>query len=200
MAVFIDGALTYSAVIPIGAKNVTNDLAVGLRVSLETAEKIKLLISENNPKTKKEEGDEIDLEELGIPEIKKVSKKTLAEGIIRPRLNEIFSMVKLELERENLVNRTPSGVIITGGGAGTVGILEAAKRTLFLPARIGKPKGVSGLVDEILEPAYATVVGLVLYGTHLPVENSLTSISKRIKLPTKGLLGKLVSVVKDLLP
>lgn len=200
IAVFIDGSLSYSSVIPIGAKNVTNDLAIGLRVSLEAAEKIKLLLSDSAKNPKKDESDELDLEELGLAELKKVSKKTLTEGIIRPRLNEIFSMVRLELEKEEIMNRTPSGVVVTGGGAETIGCLESAKRTLLLPARLGKPRGVTGLVDDILEPSYAASVGLVLYGARYPTQEALTSFAKKIKLPTKGLAGKLVGLIKDLLP
>jgi len=199
LSVFIEGAPIYSSVIPIGAKNVTNDLAIGLRVSLEDAEKIKLLLSDEK-KTKKEDGDELDLAELGLPDIKKISKKTLVEGIIKPRLNEIFSMVKLELDRESLGNRVPSGIVVTGGGASTVGILESAKRITLLSARIGKPQGLTGLIDDIIDPSYATVTGLALCGARLDVQEPLTTFAKRIKLPTKGMLGKFFGVIKDLLP
>ncbi len=197
---FIEGSLAYSSVFPIGAKNVSNDLAIGLRVSLESAEKIKLALSQVNPKNQEEETDDMDLEKLGVPDVKKVSKKTLTEGIIRPRLNEIFTMVRLELERENLLARVPSGAVLTGGGAETVGALESAKRMLSLPVRIGKPKGIGGLVDDIITPAFATPVGLVLYGSKIPGEEPLTSFTKRIKLPAKGTIDRLIEVVKDLLP
>ncbi len=199
LCVFIDGAPIYSSVIPIGAKNVTNDLAIGLRVSLEAAEKIKLLLSDEKA-VKKEDGDELDLSQLGLPDIKKISKKTLIEGIIKPRLNEIFSMVKLELDREGLGNRVPSGVIITGGGALTIGVLDSAKRITLLSARIGKPQGLTGLIDDIIDPSYATVAGLALYGAISDVSLPLTSFAKRIKLPTKGIVGKLFGIIKDLLP
>src|SRR3989339_1478612 len=199
LCVFIDGAPIYSSVIPIGAKNVTNDLAIGLRVSLEAAEKIKLLLSDEKS-AKKEDGDELDLSQLGLPDIKKISKKTLIEGIIKPRLNEIFSMVKLELDREGLGNRVPSGVIITGGGALTIGVLDSAKRITLLSARIGKPQGLTGLIDDIIDPSYATVAGLALYGARSDVSLPLTSFAKRIKLPTKGIVGKLFGIIKDLLP
>ena len=199
LCVFIDGAPIYSSVIPIGAKNVTNDLAIGLRVSLEAAEKIKLLLSDEK-KIKKEDGDELDLAELGLSDIKKISKKTLVEGIIKPRLNEIFSMVKLELDRESLGNRVPSGIIVTGGGASTVGILESAKRITLLSARIGKPFGLTGLIDDIIDPSYATVTGLAFFGARNEVQEPLTTFAKRMKLPTKGMLGKFFSVIKDLLP
>ncbi len=198
LCVFIDGAPIYSSVIPIGAKNVTNDLAIGLRVSLEDAEKIKLLLSDEK-RVKKEE-DELDLAELGLSDIKKISKKTLVEGIIKPRLNEIFSMVKLELDRESLGNRVPSGIVVTGGGASTVGIFESAKRITLLSARIGKPQGLTGLIDDIIDPSYATVAGLAFFGARNEVQEPLTTFAKRIKLPTKGMLGKFFGVIKDLLP
>jgi len=200
ICVFTEGSPTYSSVIPVGAKNVTNDLAIGLRVSLESAERIKLLLSAIDKKAKKDEMDELDLSDIDLPELRKISKKTLTEGIIKPRLNEIFTMVRLELEKEGLSNRVPSGVIITGGGALTVGCLESAKRSTLLPARIGKPQGLSGLVDDIIDPAYATVAGLIIYGIKNPSQEVLTSFAKRIKLPTKGLMGKFVGMIKDLLP
>jgi cell division protein FtsA len=198
VAAFVDGSLAYSGVIPIGAKNVTNDLAIGLRVSLETAEKIKLALSAK--KKTEEESDEMELENLGITEIKKISKKTLLEGIIRPRLNEIFTMVRIELEKENLIRRIPSGAVITGGGALTAGAIDSAKRMLSLPVRLGMPAGVSGLIDDIISPPFATSVGTLLYGAGEIPEQTLTSFAKKIKLPSSGLIGKLINNIRDLLP
>lgn len=203
VAAFIDGALTYSGVIPIGARNVTNDLAIGLRVSLETAEKIKVALSSESKKKKTsvgEDSDEMSLEDLGVSESKRVSKKTLTEGIIRPRLNEIFSMVRLELDKADLLNRIPSGVVITGGGAETVGVTDSAKRVLSLPVRVGKPKGVGGLIDDIINPSYAVPVGLILYGARSEPYEALTSFTKKLKLPSGGIAGKLIDTVKELLP
>lgn len=202
IAAYVDGALCYSGVIPVGAKNVTNDLAIGLRVTLETAEKIKIALSKKKIKTE-EESDEMDLVGLGVTEVTKISKKTLLEGIIRPRLNEIFTMVRLELDREGLTNRIPSGAIITGGGAETAGVIDSAKRMLSLPVRIGIPKGVGGLIDDIMSPAFATTIGLLIYGAkNTRNTENLTSFAKKIKLPMKvsGVFGKIVSMVRDLLP
>lgn len=199
VAAYIEGSLAYSGVIPVGAKNVTNDLAIGLRVSLETAEKIKIALSATK-KMNGEDSDEMDLDKLGITEIKKISKKTLLEGIIRPRLNEIFTMVKIGLEREGIINRIPSGAIITGGGAETAGVIDSAKRMLSLPVRVGIPKGVGGLIDDIMMPSFATSVGLLLYGARdIPNEN-LTSFAKKIKLPSSGIFNKLIDSIKNLLP
>lgn len=202
IAAYVDGSIAYSGVIPVGAKNVTNDLAIGLRVSLETAEKIKLSLSARKKKDV-EESDEMDLESLGVTEIKKISKKTLSEGIIRPRLNEIFTMVRIELEKEGLASRIPAGAIVTGGGAGTIGVLESAKRMMSLPVRLGNPRGVGGLIDDIMNPSFSTAIGLLLYGAReIPAPENLTSFSKKIKLSGKnlGIFGKLISSVKDLLP
>jgi len=199
---FVDGSLAYSGVIPIGARNVTNDLAIGLRVSLETSEKIKIALSDVK-KTRKgdsADSDQLDLAALQITELRKVSKKTLTEGIIKPRLNEIFTMVKLELDKVNLSTRVPSGVIVTGGGAETVGVLESAKRMLSLPVRLGKPKGIGGLIDDIITPAFAAPVGLIMYGATAEPTESITSFARRIKLPTKGIAGKFISTIRDLLP
>lgn len=204
IAVFKDGSLVYSGVIPIGSKNVTNDLAIGLRVSLESAEKIKIVLSDEGKKRKTKrttpESDQLELSKLGISETKKVSRKTLIEGIIRPRLNEIFTMVRLQLEKEELSTKIPSGAIVCGGGAETIGAEDAAKRMLSLPARIGKPKGVGGLIDDIINPTWATPVGLILYGATQGPEDNLASIARRFKLPSKGVAGKLFDTVRDLLP
>lgn len=203
LAAFVDGALTYSATIPIGARNVTNDMAIGLRVSLDTAEKIKLKLSEK-PKGKEVDtkNDQIDLTEEG-GEIKKVSKRTLVEGIIRPRLNEIFTMVRLDLEKAGLINKIPSGAVLTGGGALTVGIMDSAKRVLALPVRIGEPSGVGGLIDDIMNPSFSTSIGLILYATKNQTDMSAPVSTRKIALPKAnvgGIFGKVMDTVKDLLP
>lgn len=217
VAIFVDGALSYSSVIPIGAINITKDLAAGLRISLESAEKIKLALAvppkapalaeeEEHTRGKKQmEEDVFDLTRLGLPEeMKSVSKKTLIEGIIRPRLNEICTMVGLEIKRSGFGGMTPSGIVITGGGAKTVGAVESARRNLAMPVHVGMPMHVRGLIDEIMTPAYAAGVGLLLYGAGAKKgESSLSfgSISKigqRIQI--KGVAGKVIDLIKSFLP
>jgi len=109
-------------------------------------------------------------------------------------------MVRIELEKSKLVNRVPSGVIITGGGAETVGAQNSAKRMLSLPVRIGKPRGVSGLVDDIMVPAFATPIGLILYGAAQEPKDRFSPFGKRLRLPTKGIAGKIIESIRDLLP
>lgn len=218
VAIFIDGALSYSSVIPIGAINVTKDLAAGLRISLESAEKIKLLLGqppktpalpqeeEDRPKPgRPDKADEMEVANLGLPEeLKTISKKTLIEGIIKPRFNEIFTMVGLEIKRSGFGGMTPSGVVLTGGGADTVGATEAARRNLAMPVHVGIPKRVSGLIDEIMTPGYATGVGLLLHGGKFEKADTGTmfsgigKIGERIQF--KGLAGKMVDLVKSFLP
>lgn len=220
VAIFIEGALSYSSVIPIGAINITKDIAAGLRISLESAEKIKIVLSQA-PKTpmlpedgqdgpsKKKPGDvkddEIDLSHLGLPEeMRSVSKKTLIDGIVRPRLNEIFTMVGLEIKRSGFGGMTPSGIVLTGGGAMTVGAIDAARRNLAMPVHIGIPGKISGLIDEITSPAYAASVGLLLYGAQTGKAegggglSSLTRLGSRIQV--KGIAGKVIDLVKSFLP
>ncbi len=176
ISIYIDGSQAFSGVLPIGARHITNDLAIGLRISLESAEKVKLFLSkpvkkvlrfdegEGEPKEKKP-NDEVDLASLGLPEqLSKVSQKTLIDGIIRPRLNEIFTMVGLEIKKSGFGGQTPSGLVITGGGARTVGAVDCAKRMLAMPVRIGQPMNIKGIIDEIQDSPYSTVIGLSIYG------------------------------------
>ncbi len=197
ISVYVEGAVAYSSVLPIGARHITNDLAIGLRVSLESAEKIKLFLSKAPKKiTRYEEdekprerdkriADEIDLSSLNLPEdIRKVSQKTLVDGIIRPRMNEIFTMIGIELKKSGWVGQTPAGLVVTGGGAKTVGIVESAKRVLAMPVRVGYPNDLKGIIDEAQDAPFAAAVGLVLYGSKLE-----TSQSSPFNLKFPGIKG-----------
>ena len=163
LSIYVDGALSYSSSIPIGARHISNDIAVGLRVSLDSAEKIKIFLSKSLNGKKKVS--QINLNELDLPEnLTEVSLKTLVDGIVAPRLEEIFKLIFEEIEKSELGQQIPSGLVITGGGALTIGMLETGKRVVGLPIRLGFPEKVSGLVDEIMDPQYSTTVGLLLYG------------------------------------
>jgi len=214
ISIYVEGSVAYSSVLPIGARHITNDLAIGLRISLESAEKIKLFLS-RDPKQKTEGFeehtresriiDEIDLSSLSLPEdIRKVSQKTLIEGIIRPRLNEIFTMIGIEIKRSGFGGLTPAGMVITGGGAKTVGAGNAAKRVLAMPVRIGTPVNIKGIIDEIEgSPSFATVVGLAMYGATVDVTSSLPFGISLPKLPLFGLnkiFSKILGIAKSFMP
>ncbi len=214
VAIWVDGALSYSSVLPMGARNVTNDIAVGLRVSLESAEKIKLLLgqipkalpvvaSEGEVKSHKLP-DELDLSALNLPEdLKKISRKTLMDGIIKDRLLEMFVYVGQEIQKSGFGGMTPSGVVITGGGALTAGIIEACRQRLAMPCRVGSAIGqtelygqtspLSGLTDEITGPQFSTVIGLIQFGLQRPINlrTKRGSGQSQFSLPNLGGFGKM---------
>ncbi|OGD86872.1 cell division protein FtsA [Candidatus Curtissbacteria bacterium RIFCSPHIGHO2_01_FULL_41_11] len=209
ICIFTEGAPVYCSVLPVGARNVTNDLAIGLRISLESAEKIKLLLSKppklavepdekGEPKEKKE-ADTLDLTNLNIEEdLRLVSKKTLVDGIMKPRLREILNMIKIEIQKSGLSGLTPSGVVLTGGGAQTNGLAELAKQELGMPVRIAVPSNITGLVDEVNSSSFASSVGLVVYGSQFKQEDVRLPIVGRIEI--KNVVTKGLGWIKNLLP
>ncbi len=162
LAVYEEGDLLYTAVLPIGSMHVTNDIAIGLRTSIETAEKIKVSFGHASPK---EIGktEEIDLSKLDSEETQKTSRQHVAE-IIEARLEEIFEHVNEELKKIDRAGKLPSGVVLTGGGSKLPGILEFAKKELKLPVSLGRPQNIITVIDRVDDPAFATAVGLVLWG------------------------------------
>ncbi|MDP3724011.1 MAG: cell division protein FtsA [bacterium] len=209
MVIFVEGAPAYSSVLPVGARNITNDIAVGLRVSLETAEKIKLELSKPPDQAMEEAGastvsrlrekDMLDLSHLGAEaDLRRISRKTLTEGIIRPRIEEIFTFIQLEIQKSGFAGTTPSGIVMTGGGSSSYGLVELGRRQIGMQVRIGVPSGMTGLVDEILTPAYSTPVGLVLYAGGLLSKEGGRSPFPRIQLG--GVMGKGMDWLKNLLP
>jgi cell division protein FtsA len=217
VVVFVDGAVAYSAVVPVGARHITSDLAVGLRVSLESAEKIKQYLGQKSkmpalPSTDRDEkshsaglrnkGEVLDFKAIGIPEElpKNVTKESVVNSIIRPRVREIFELVGKEVKKSGFGSQTPSGLVICGGGALTTGLLEQAKYVLGFPARLGKPEGLQGLTDEIDSPIYATAAGLITYGAHMGGggDTRMPVLSKG--LPLKGMVQRGLDILKSFLP
>lgn len=219
ISIFVDGSICYSSVLPIGARHITNDLAIGLRISLESAEEIKLFLSKTFDKKKQkilnpeeeettreamDKGDEIDLSVLGLnEEVRKVSKKTLIDGIIKPRLNELFTMIGLEIKKSGYGGKTPAGLVVTGGGSKTIGVSESAKRMLAMPVRIGIPQGLKGIIDEIEDPSFAASVGLIVYASKtdiqapLPFGISLPSLSG---FKFNRVFSKVIEFIKSFIP
>lgn len=212
VVVFVDGSVAYSSVVPIGARHITSDMTVGLRVSLESAEKIKLFLGKSQKQAaqayeqpgqdaKRKEDENLDIKALGLEEdIAKISRKAVVDGIIRPRLQEIFKYVAKEIKKSGFGTQIPSGLVICGGGAQTVGVLDQAKYIVGFPARVGKIEGLGGLVDEIDSPAYAVAAGLILYGATAGGEDKLKIPIFSGTLPLKGLLQKGIDLVKSFLP
>lgn len=208
LAIFVEGALSYSASIPIGAKHITNDLAVGLRVSLESAEKIKLFFSKHakviQESLKKKTSDQIDLQKIGIPEtLQNISPKAILDGVIGPRIEEIYNLIGEELKKSGYYKQIPSGLILTGGGALNIGMIEMGKKILGLPIRVGTPEKATGLVDEIMDPQYATTIGLIFYGKSNIIEGQQTNkdFDKILKnFSMNNAFGKVKDFIKQFLP
>lgn len=194
--VFEEGNLITCGVIPIGSTHITNDIAIGLRTNIEIADAIKLKYGYALP-DKIGEKEEINLNKMDKNEEGVASIKYVAE-IIEARLNEIFLMIKDNLREIGRDGTLPAGIVLTGGGARTEGIIELAKNTMCLPAQIGKPVlEISGLVDKIDDPVYATSIGLMLWGKDKIGGGS----SFDFDVPgLTGIIGKVRSVFKNFLP
>lgn len=198
---YIEGSPIFSTVLPIGAKYITNDLAVGLRVRMEDAENIKIKLSDEyrfRQQTHQDKQDEeFDVSEFNL-EAESIPKKVLYR-IIDARLEEIFSLIALEVSKSNLKGKLPAGVVVTGGGALTAGVERIVSSILKTPVRIGSPTGVTGLIDEIQGPQSAAAVGAVLYGAELYRSGTLLSYERRSgNISNK--FGSLLSKLKSFLP
>ncbi len=218
VVMFVDGAIAYSSVIPLGGRHVTSDLAVGLRISLESAEKVKQALGKIPKKpimpedrdlnhhdeksvARKKEEETLDLRSMGlVEEIEKISKKTVVDSIIKPRLQEIFKYVGKEIKKSGFGVQTPAGLVITGGGALTVGALEQAKYILGFPARIGEIEGFVGLTDEIDSPIFATAAGLIIYGVKTLESGEINLPVLGKGLPIRAVTQKVSDLIKSFLP
>lgn len=200
ITVFSESSPVFSTVIPIGANNVTNDLAIGLRFSLDDAEKVKLRLSKVVESKKYD--DEVELSHFGITtdEKKKISIQTAVSGIIKPRLEEIFSLIFEQIENSGFGQSIPAGIVLTGGGSQTINAKEICSKSIPLPLRIATPPKVGGIVDDILNPAYTSSVGLLMYCLDENKKGNISSPSKIPKVSFGGLFGKIKSLLEPLLP
>ena len=162
LAIFAQGGIRHTAVLGIGGNHVTNDIAVGLRTPIPEAELIKIRYGSAS-RDRVQEEETLDVASVGGRPPRKVSRQLLTD-IIEPRVEEIFSLIRREILRAGYGDLIPAGVVLTGGTSLLEGITDVAERILGMPARVGTPQGVSGLVDIVHSPIYATGVGLTLYG------------------------------------
>jgi len=163
MAVFEEGDLQHLAILPLGGINITNDLAIGLRTDLDVAEKVKLQAVKlgKSKEKKKDFAIKHHKEELTF-------KTKEIDEIVEARLDEIFEMIDAELKKIRRSGQLPGGAVLVGGTAKMEGIIDFAKSRLRLPARVSTPHNVSGLVDKVTVPEFATAVGLMLEDLQKP--------------------------------
>ena len=162
IAIFKEGAIQHTSVIPIAGDQVTNDIAISLRTPTSSAEEIKVkygyALAQLAPPD-----DYIEVQGVGDRPSKRMASQTLAE-VIEPRYEELFGLIREELNRSGLEEIIAGGVVLTGGSSKIRGSVELAEEVFHLPVRVGKPQKVQGLKEVVSNPTYATAVGLLLYG------------------------------------
>lgn len=161
MAVYEEGELLHVAVLPVGASHITNDIAIGLRTSIDVAEQVKLqygsaLANDINKK------DQIDLSAIDKDEEGMVSRRHVAE-IIEARAEEVFYIIEKELKKINRSALLPAGAVLVGGGACMQGMVDLSKNILALPAQTGFPRELSGLTEKVDNPTFSVCVGVILW-------------------------------------
>jgi cell division protein FtsA len=175
IAVFLDGAIRHTTVIPIGGDHLTNDLVVGLRTSAREADQLKrkygsCMVSLVSP------DEQIEVPSVGGRPPRPMPRQVMAQ-ILEPRMEELYEMIKAELQRSGYQELVAAGIVLTGGSSLLEGTVDLAEEMFDMPVRIGRPQGVGGLVDVVSSPIYATGVGLILYacryrGSRTPVRKS----------------------------
>jgi cell division protein FtsA len=189
-AIFYDGAIRHTGVVGLGGKNVTNDIAIGLRTPVDRAEEIKRLYG--CAMSSLVDSDEtIEVPGVGGRETKQISRNVLA-SIIEPRVEEILSLTLQEMKKSNHFDLLTTGVVLTGGGSLMQGIVELAERILDVPVRTGKPVGIEGLEEMTSSPIYCTGVGLILFGWEQMKQGKSGG-----RLQAKGLFRKMRNILSQ---
>lgn len=197
LTVFEEGDTIHTGVLPVGSIHITNDLAIGLRISIDLAEKLKLGYGSALP-DEIDKKEVINLSKLNEGEEGIVSRRYLSE-IIQARLNEIFDLVNKELKKIDRQGLLPAGLVMVGGGSKIPGLVDLAKDRLGLPSQIGSPINLNGIIDRVDDPSFATAVGLVLWG----MDEEERGIQKKAFLPflkTGSPFSKIFRWLKTFLP
>ena len=176
IAVFNDGAIKHTAVIPIAGDQVTNDIAIAMRTPTQYAEEIKIkyacaLRQLTNP------DEVIEVPSVGDRPPRRLARQTLAE-VVEPRYEELMTLILAELRRSGYENLIASGVVLTGGSSKMEGVVELAEEVFHMPVRLGEPQHVTGLIDVVRNPIHATGVGLLIYGHLSGQSNQLNNFSR----------------------
>lgn len=200
LTIFQESSPVFSGVIPLGANNITNDLAIGLRLPLQDSEKIKIKLKAYADKKGFE--DEIELTHLGIlgEDKKKISFSTTVNGIIKARLEEIFGFIFDQIQDNGFKDSIPAGIVLSGGGSQTILAKEVCNDIIPLPIRISEPPRLGGLVDDITNPAFSSTIGTILYFQNNKTNTKSKSSTKKSKISFDGIFGRLKSFIEPLLP
>jgi cell division protein FtsA len=186
LAVFNQGAIKHTAVIPIAGDQVTNDIAISLRTPTQYAEDIKIKYACALSQLANAE-ETIEVPSVGDRPPRRLARQTLAE-VVEPRYEELFGLIRDELRRSGFEDLVAAGIVLTGGSSKMEGAVELAEEVFHMPVRLGTPQHVRGLVDVVRNPIHATGVGLLLYArsradkdAHEPAINGFREIWERMK-------------------
>ncbi len=191
IAVFADGSIKNTSVLGVGGYHFSNDVAVGLRTPFDEAERIKKKFGMASARYLGSD-DVISVPSVGGRKPRDVSRKVLCE-IIEPRVEEVLSLAREELIRAELIDKIPSGVVLTGGASALSGITELAEEIFESPVRAGLPTSVGGLQDVVRSPMYSTGVGLVLFG----LDQQRSSRSSRFRIRDESIFGRVKQRMRD---
>ena len=188
IAVFIDGAIRHTAVIPIAGDQVTNDIAVALRTPTQYADEIKIKYACALRQLARED-ETIEVPSVGERPPRQLARQTLAE-VVEPRYEELLMLVQAELRKSGFEELLAAGVVLTGGSSKMEGVIELAEEVFHLPVRLGLPQHVGGLAEVVRNPIHATGVGLLLFGNE-----EVTSGQTELKMGEgfKGMLARMKS-------
>ncbi|MFO1241704.1 MAG: cell division protein FtsA [Rickettsiales bacterium] len=198
-AMFSGGRNIFSGTVQIGGQHVTNDIAKGLSTSLSNAEQVKILQGSvfHTPKdaqamiTVPQIGEEDDGDDAST-----IPRSDLI-GIIKPRLEETFEMIRDKMQESGLEKQAGRHVVLTGGASQIMGLRELASRTLGKQIRIGKPRMIPGLAESASGPAFATAIGMIYHATHHPFEDDLFDSSKRNSSGLGNRMQRLVGWIRE---
>lgn len=186
IAIFTEGAIRHTAVIPIAGDQVTNDIAMALRTPTQYAEEIKIRYACALAKLAGPE-ETIKVPSVGERPPRDLSRQALAE-VVEPRYDELFTLIQAELRRSGFEDMIPAGIVLTGGTAKMEGAIELAEEIFHMPVRLGMPQEFKGLTDVVRNPIYATGVGLLHYGikhhgeqSSQPTDSNKASVVERMK-------------------
>ncbi len=189
IAVYEEGNLIYTHVLPVGSAHVTSDIAIGLRTTIDLAEKIKLQYGSAIPVEIKK-NDSISMAELDEGEEGEINRREVAK-IIEARVQEIFDLVNKELRKIGKQRLLPAGVVLVGGGSLMPGIVDLAKREFGLPAQLGFPTEVNSVIEKVNDPAFATATGLIVWAIRTEDKKG-----QKLVLPGISSASRTVSIIK----
>ena len=193
IAIFTEGSIRHTGVIPIAGDQVTNDIAMALRTPTQHAEEIKIKYA--CALTQLAGADEtIKVPSVGDRPPRDLSRQALAE-VVEPRYDELFTLVQAELRRSGFEDMVPAGVVLTGGTSKMEGVVELAEEIFHMPVRVGSPHSIRGLTDIVRNPIYATGVGLLLYGNQHQVDGH--SVSARATGSGEGVFSRLKTWIQS---